>query len=303
MSEENDAVLELREWDVRGAEADAQVGVFGFRRCGKTIAAQSIVRKIGCKNVCVLSPDPGGMHAAAFGAARGVPTLAVPLYAQADGVIVDDMHYDRAVMRLLAPCERGKPRVLTARHARQFYARTRDNFDYALLGCDYSGGSSDDNRGAFCTPEMSKTRWHHLVAAASRDPTKRYRFLVCCRTMKQPVYSWYEAHGAERREVRVRRVFGPRRSGAFLQPDLVSRVASLLPLRDAVSLYSVQTALYDHGARHIARRPPYEHRVAYPGNIVVVTMRAPPTYTTLPPPTVADGSPAGAPVPLPPLPL
>jgi hypothetical protein len=122
---------------------------------------------------------------------------------------------------------------------------------------------------------VDKDRWRDLVAAVCQTSP---RFLVVSRTSDSPVFSWYtpNTESALPKTV-VRHVFDTTGSRPFLPIVLVSRLALLLDLPDAVALYSTSKALYRHGTAHFSRTV-YEQHTVHPGNIVVVRTRIPPRF-------------------------
>jgi hypothetical protein len=281
MCEEKE-LMELRELDVKCIPRDVQIGVFGCRDCGVTSVAQTLVQKLECKNVCVVSKDTRGEHAEVFGDTHVVQTAAAPLYQQADSVIVDDMELDRSFMRALVPHEHGKLRILTGRSSGSYKPECRNNCDYIFLGRDISATEQNKRMRHFCPDTVPESKWRALVAATTMNPKARHRFLVIRPTFYaihirgiRPV--WKRTMMTLKPCVRVSSLMHHGRS-RFLNVDLASRLALMLPIADAVALYSINTALYNHISQHLARIPSYERRVTYPENVVLIETRVPPRY-------------------------
>jgi hypothetical protein len=138
-----------------------------------------------------------------------------------------------------------------------------------------------------------------LLTTVTLAPDEPYRGLVLNRTHRDGArLAWYRApwppalattsssetetdvKSSVKKQIRFlpRTRSPPGQRAPLLPVALLSHVALMLRVRDAMRLYATSTTVYRHGAAHLRRLPEYECRTHHPGNITIAKMRPTPVY-------------------------
>ena len=293
----------VRELDVDAIARDANVIAVGPRRCGKTEVVASLVTRLEFKNVCVATDSARNRYASTFGGDHVHPLAdnRADIMRQREGadcLILDGVV--RAIdVRGHVHHAHGKFCIVSTQAVTDIRPDVRGNADLVVVGKTSFKKEVANLFRAWPIPDFDEARWCLLLSAVTATRGEPHRFLVMDRTPEDGVQlSWYRApwppappksspsenKGAIQSDRKTQVTFLPRMRfpvglcRPLLPIALMSHVALMLRVRDAIRLYTVNTTMYRHSAAHLRRVPTYECRTRHTGNIILVTTRPTPMY-------------------------
>lgn len=255
--EERKIERKVYELKIETIPRNAQIGIIGCSFSGKSTVARSLVQRMKCEKICIVSPDRKGYYARTFGGTCVVQTTTHPLYQEANSIIIDEMMPDRAFVMALPEMERGKLRIVSVPYVHNMSLRCRAHLDYIFLTRTTNVLEIEKQRKRFC-PHIPEGEWNDLVRAVTNDPLHLFRVLVVSRPT-DTIY-WYQSNVKPKDINGCITEFDPDRSPPFLDIQNVVRVSTMLTLQDAVAMYSTNTGLYNHIVDYLSRLPGYKRR-------------------------------------------